>query len=239
VKRAWEAGVRVLVATAFDQQSCRDTLKLAERSEFVVAALGYHPWFPSGSEEELGTLLDHPKVVALGEIGLDSKVQKTMKEQVLVLDWQLDLALSLDLPVVLHCRGAAGELLRTLKRHQGTMGVIHGFHYEVAAAAPFLALGLHFSLSGVLTLPGDNKVKRLAAALPLDRLLLETDSPALPVDGVPRLATEPAHLPLVFEALCGLRPEPPAQLAGQLLTNAGVALGPRLGGFLAAASRVP
>jgi TatD DNase family protein len=239
VKRAWEAAVRVLVATAFDPQSCVDTLKLAEGSEFVVAALGYHPWFPAGSEQDLGTLLDHPKVVALGEIGLDSKGPRTLKEQVSVLDWQLDLALRLDLPVVLHCRGAAGELLRTLKRHQGTRGVIHGFPYEASAAAPFLALGLHFSLSGVLTLPGDNKVKRLAAALPLDRLLLETDSPALPIAGIPKHGTEPAHLPLVFEALCALRPEAPARLAAQLLNNAGVALGPRLGAFLEAASRVP
>ncbi len=239
LRRAWEADVRVVVATAYDLSSCVEVLELATKSRFVAAALGYHPWFIPGSPDELATLLSHPKVVALGEIGLDSKVERPVSDQLVVLEWQLGMALDLDLPVVLHCRGAGGELLAALKRHRGIRGVLHGFPYEAPAAAPFLALGLHFSLSGLLTLEGDNRVKRLAAALPPDRLLLESDAPALPVAGVPKHGTEPAHLPAIFRALCGLRPEAPEVLAELLLENSARALGPRLGPIVQEAAGQP
>jgi TatD DNase family protein len=145
--------------------------------------------------------------VAIGEIGLDTKIDTPdLDIQLPVLEAQLQLAVDLDLPVILHCRGAFDELLDAVNNHGGKLrGVLHAFSRSREVADRFLAAGLHLGLGGAVTRPNARKVRRAAAELPLDRIVLETDAPSIGLDGVMPQDTEPQHVTDVARALAELR----------------------------------
>jgi len=214
--RAAARGVTRLVVPAYDEASWADLPALA-RLPGVFAAYGIHPWVADRSDpldirDRLDTALRSAvhRPVAIGEIGLDAKLGPEgppLEVQRAILRPQLELAVDLGLPVILHARGGFEELLQDIDRFGGRLrGVVHAFSRGPDLARRFTQAGLALGLGGAVTRPAA-RVRRTAAVLPLDHFVLETDAPSIGLDGVPAEQTEPAHVADIAAALAGLRGE--------------------------------
>lgn len=174
--------VEKVLAIGCDLESSQEEIALAEMFDFIYAAAGIHPEYvenlPESWESELRELLKHNKVVALGEIGLDYHYEdgasKDVQREVFIK--QLEIARELDLPVVIHSRDAMGETLEILKEYK-PRGVMHCFSGSAESALEVVRLGLYVGFTGVLTFKNSKKAWAACEAVPLDRLLLETDCP--------------------------------------------------------------
>ena len=176
-------GVALVVNPGCDLDSSRKAIALAERYSFVYAAVGVHPedcadW-TDGHLDELRALAAHPKVVAIGEIGLDYywKENPPRELQKRVFRAQLALGLELGLPVIVHDREAHGDCMDIVREFPGVRGVFHCFSGSAEMAKELVLRGWMISFTGVLTYPNARKAAEAAQAVPLDRLMLETDSP--------------------------------------------------------------
>ncbi|MDE6733219.1 MAG: TatD family hydrolase [Oscillospiraceae bacterium] len=171
-----------VLAIGVELESSAEEIKLAERFDFIYAAAGIHPEhvleLPENWESELRALLKRDKVVALGEIGLDYLYEdgapKELQREVFIK--QLEIARELDLPVVIHSRDAMGETLEILKEYK-PRGVMHCFSGSAESALEVVRLGMYIGFTGVLTFKNSKKAWAACEAVPLDRLLLETDCP--------------------------------------------------------------
>jgi TatD DNase family protein len=224
LQRADAAGVRAVIVPAYDVASWDDTARLAAAHPGVHAALGLHPWV-ADQPLDLATLaarLASSRAVAVGEIGLDTKIASPdLAVQIAALTLQLDLAHDLGLPVILHCRGAFEELAGLLARYTPRLrGVLHAFSRGPELAARFLDLGLHLGLGGAITRPHAERVRRVAARVALDRVVLETDAPSIGLHELEAVRTEPCHVREVAMALAGLRGEALDDVAAATTTSA-------------------
>jgi TatD DNase family protein len=174
------AGVTRILCMGLDLGSTRGAIELARRVPGVFAAAGHHPTTATALDiAELERLAADPKVVALGEVGLDHGHPEAAPraEQVERLHALADLARRTGLPLSIHNREAESELLDVLKQHAGIRGVMHYWALDWGWAERFLDLGLHISFSGLATRPSREQVREVARRMPADRLLLETDAP--------------------------------------------------------------
>lgn len=169
----------------------------------------------AGLSAHLRARLAAGRPVAIGEIGLDTKITASgLPSQLPLLERQLEMAADLDLPVILHCRGAFEELLAAVGRHGGRLrGVLHAFSRGPDLAARFVAAGLHVAIGGAVTRDRARQVQRAVQTLPLDRLVLETDAPSIGLQDVPPERTEPCHVREIAVAVARLRRETPATVA--------------------------
>jgi TatD DNase family protein len=223
VERARDAGVSRIVTIGTGIASCRAALELADRHEGVHAALGIDP-HQAGDEEaqrvgELRELLGHPKVVAVGEAGLDYHYGADhVDEQRRLFEAQLELARELRLPVVVHTREANDDTEAILRGHDGTV-VMHCFS-EPGLLGVGLERGWYFSFAGNVTYPKAQEIREAAARVPADRLLAETDSPYLAPQPVRGRRNEPAFVTHTVATLAAARGEDQADLAAQIDANA-------------------
>jgi len=228
--RALAKCVTRVVVPAYDEASWPEVAALASRPN-VFAAFGLHPWVahevpPGGPLEDfrqrLASQLSSGFHVAVGEIGLDTKVQECgLAEQLPVLETQLALAVDLGLPVILHCRGAFEELLTAVNKHDGKLrGVLHAYSRGPELAERFTAAGLHIAFGGAVTRDRAKRVRNTAARLPLDKIVLETDAPSIGLDGVLPADTEPGHVRDIAEAVAELRGESLETIAEVTTANA-------------------
>ena len=188
IARAREAGVSAILCPAVSADSSAAVVKLAEQFD-LLAAVGIHPnsthEASPGDWERVAAMLEHPRVVALGETGLDRyRDFAPLSLQQEYLDRHLRLAQQRDMPVILHCRDAQDDLLQAIRVAvvRGPIrGVVHAFSGDAAFAAECLALGLYVSFAGNVTYSNKKvePVRAAARAVPADRLLIETDSPYL------------------------------------------------------------
>lgn len=219
--RAAAAGVTRLVVPAYDVASWNATLAASARPG-VFPALGLHPWV-ADQPLDFGTLrasLVERRAVAVGEVGLDGRTGPDLALQREVLRGQLALACDLDLPAILHCRGAFEELLALLQGFAPRLrGVVHAFARGPELLARFLGLGLHVAFGGAATRPG-SRAARSVPLVPPDRLLLETDAPSIGLAGIPAHEVEPWHVRKVAEAVAGLRATTVEELATTTTANA-------------------
>jgi TatD DNase family protein len=228
IQRAREAGVERAVVIGYDLASSEWAVRLAEEFPELYAAIGIHPndaaeVTPEGLRR-LEALAAHPKVVALGEIGLDFhwNVAPPERQQAAFRD-QLHLARRLELPVVLHTRESDGEAVRVLEEEGGPWrGILHCFGGDPKVARRALALGLHLGLGGVLTFKNARSLQETAQTLPLDRVVLETDAPYLtPMPHRGRVKrNEPCYLPFVARHLAALRSLSEEEIAALTSRNA-------------------
>lgn len=176
-------GVGNIVNIGSSMKTSRTSVALAEKYDFVYAAVGVHPSetgeLCETDIDELKRLAANPKVRAIGEIGLDyhypDDVEPSIQKKWFVR--QLELAKELNMPVVIHDRESKGECLETLKEHKISNGVVHCFSGSAETAREILKLGMMISFTGVLTFKNAKKAIAACAAVPLDRLMIETDCP--------------------------------------------------------------
>ena len=235
LRRAWEAGVVAVVVPAVDVEGARQALKLAEMfaEPALFVAVGVHPnsaaqaWQGEATLRDLEALLAHPRVVAVGEIGLDYHWDITPKPlQHATLEAQLALAARFGKPVILHQRESAADLLAVLRAWVNTLpadhprGVLHSFSapWDVAKAA--MDLGFYLGFTGPLTFKKAEDLRRVAARVPLDRLLIETDAPYLTPHPYRGRRNEPAYVRFVAEKLAELHGLPLEDAARRTTVNA-------------------
>ena len=176
-------GVSLVVDPGCDLPSSRKAVEIASRYPFVYAAVGVHPedcadW-EDGCLLELRQLAAHPKVRAIGEIGLDYywKENPPRELQQRAFRAQLALAAELDLPVIVHDREAHGDCLAIVREFPGVTGVFHCYSGSAEMARELLELGWMLSFTGAITYPNAKKAAQVIQAVPLERIMLETDSP--------------------------------------------------------------
>lgn len=208
--RAREAGVAAVVNIGADVPSSRASVALAHRQPMVFATVGVHPHDARHADEtswaELERLAGDERVVAIGECGLDFFRDLSPRDvQRTVFARHLALAERLGLPVVIHCRDAYGDCLEVLRseRQAPVRGILHCFQGDAAAARGALDLGLHIAVGGSITFPREDALRHVVGALPLGRLLVETDCPYL-TPRPRRGRNEPACVALVAERLASL-----------------------------------
>ncbi len=181
-------GVGYIVNVGASMEGCRETLGLIKRFPFVYGTLGFHPTEVSKLDENhlywLSQNINTPKIVAVGEIGLDYYWCKSESEKENQKQWfekQLDLARENELPVSIHSREAAEDTLRIVKENNvGEMGgVIHCFSYSVEMAKEYLDMGLYLGIGGTLTFKNARKIKDVVAYMPIEQMVIETDAPYL------------------------------------------------------------
>ncbi|MEG2349332.1 MAG: TatD family hydrolase [Hungatella sp.] len=207
-----EHGIEAVVNIGASIETTKNTLKLMEQYPFVYGAVGVHPSETAQLDETqmdwLKEASQNPKVVAIGEIGLDYYWDEPDRE--IQQSWfvrQLSLAREVKLPVVIHSRDAAKDTLDIMKeQNAGEIGgVIHCFSYGIEMAREYLNMGFYLGIGGVLTFHNAKKLKEVVAYMPMDRLVLETDCPYL--SPVPNRGKRNSslNLPYVVEAICAIK----------------------------------
>lgn len=177
-----QKGVCGVINMASDYESLQKTIELCEKYDYFYGAVGIHPEcaadLPDSWLQDVEALLRHPKIVAVGEIGLDYHWEELCprERQKEVFTAQLQLAKRHDMPVVIHDREAHGDMMDILRAHR-PKGVVHCFSGSVELARETVKLGLYIGLGGVVTFKNARHSVEVAGAIPLDRLLTETDAP--------------------------------------------------------------
>ena len=213
ISRARQAGVEKLVVIGWDKASSELAIKIAEQYDFIYAAIGFHPEniFDINDEilYETLNLYKHPKVVAIGEIGLDYHWTKEPEKRELQRKYfikQIEFANKVGLPISIHSREAFNDTLEILKEHKPLCGgVMHCYSGSVENIDDIINLNLYIGLDGPVTFINAKTPKEVAAEVPLDRLVVETDCPYLSPHPLRGTVNEPANISLVVDAIAESR----------------------------------
>ncbi|MFQ5637978.1 MAG: TatD family hydrolase [bacterium] len=231
IQRAQDAGVAKIINIGVDLETSRQCIGLAERFDGLFAAVGVHPNDSSKLDDaavtELTELTRHPKVVAIGEIGMDFYWDRVPVEtQELAFRKQIRLAKEVGLPVVIHNREAGREILHVIKSEgsAGLRGVFHCFSEDQATAMEILDLGFHISFTGNITFKKSH-LPEVVKRIPLERLLLETDCPFLSPEPRRGRRNEPAHVLHIAEKLAEIKAVSPEDIKTRTTANAESLLG--------------
>lgn len=225
--RARDGGVGQMVTIGTDLETSRAAIAVADRDPGVWASVGLHPHDAEAGDdafyEALEGLAASPRVVALGEMGLDffrNLAPRPVQEA--AFRRQLALARRLRKPVVIHCRDAHAETLAILaeERVREVGGIMHCFSADVDVARRCLELGLLISLAGPVTYPNARALPDVARFVPADRLVVETDCPFLPPQPYRGKRNEPAYLAITAARVADLRKESLERLAARMTENA-------------------
>jgi TatD DNase family protein len=231
LERAREAGVAAVVDVGCDLYSSGVAIRLAERYSEVFAALGFHPHSASkireGDLERLSELSHHPKVVAIGEIGLDFYRNLSPRDvQIDSFKKQLALAQRLGLPVIVHCRDAQEDVLGILTewadgvdRANESLGVIHCFSGDLELSQRYIEMGFLLSIAGPITY-STYRAPEVAHHIPLDKLLIETDCPFLTPQPYRGKRNEPSYVSLIADKVGEIRGVPSDVVAEHTTANA-------------------
>jgi TatD DNase family protein len=229
LERAAAAGVARVVTVATTAPTSAVCVALAAQYPMLAATVGIQPNHVAEAApdawDEVVKLVDRPKVVALGETGLDRYWDYTpFSQQEDFFARHLELARHHNLPVVIHCREAEADVARMLRadyeRHGTVRGVMHSFTGDLATARACLDMGLYISFAGMVTYKNAQDLREVAKQVPLDRLLVETDSPHLAPVPVRGKRNEPAYVVHTLNGLATVHGVTPAALAEQTTRNA-------------------
>lgn len=212
IERALENNVQYMVVVGFDRPTIKRAIELAESYEFIYASVGWHPVDAIDMQAEdldyLETLASHPKVVALGEMGLDYHWDKSPKDvQKEVFKKQIELSKKVKLPIIIHNREATEDIVHIL-REEGAAevgGIMHCFSGSPEVAQQCLDMNFYISLGGPVTFKNAKKPKEVAEKVPLDKLLIETDCPYLAPHPYRGKRNEPSYVTLVAEEIARLK----------------------------------
>jgi TatD DNase family protein len=229
VRRALDAGVAQMVVPAIDLENCTAVLRLTEQYEPVFAAVGVHPnstaVLPENWLESVKAFARREKVVAIGEIGLDYHWDDSPKAvQHEALRRQLALAAELGLPVIIHNREASADVIRLLAESplagRERPGVLHSFSADWPTARAALDMGFYLGFTGPVTFKKANELREIAAKVPSDKILVETDAPFLTPHPFRGKRNEPGYVRFVAERIAAVRGVDTAVFAAQTTANA-------------------
>jgi TatD DNase family protein len=239
IEQAKTTKVTTLIEIAESPEMWDAAVGLADKHPFIYASLGIHPHHAheAGPDQwpELGKklrkLLEHPKVVALGEFGLDYfRMQNTKEQQDFLFRRQLELAKSMGKPIIIHCREAHGDVQKGInefypqtsfeRESPRPPGVIHCFSGSWTDAQFYLAHQFMLGIDGPVTYPSANLLKDNVLRLPLERIVLETDSPYLPPQTHRGKRNEPQHIPVIAQAIGAIKHKTTEEVAIQTTLNA-------------------
>jgi len=217
IERAYTVGVNQIITIGTDIESSEICIKIAEEFDSVYVAVGIHPTDLQSAKEswqqELIQLAKHPKVKAIGEIGLDYYWNTTKPEdQHRFLSEQIEIAKDLNLPLVIHNRRADEDIKTILMKHNYFNGVLHCYSSDEHFAQEMLDLGLHISFTGNITY-GSKKLQRALKIVPTNRLMLETDAPYITPVPHKGQTNEPAYIPLIAEKIAEIKNLPLSDIA--------------------------
>ena len=213
ISRAQQAGVEKMVVIGWDKASSELAIKLAEQYDFIYAAIGFHPEniFDVSDKElyEVLNLSKHPKVVGIGEIGLDYHWTKDPDKREIQKEFfikQIEYANKAKLPISIHSREAFNDTLEILKEQKPLYGgVMHCYSGSVENIIDIINLNLYIGLDGPVTFTNAKTPKEVAAEVPLDRLVVETDCPYLSPHPLRGTVNEPANITLIVDAIAEAR----------------------------------
>ncbi|RAK16575.1 TatD DNase family protein [Anoxybacillus vitaminiphilus] len=212
IDRALEEGVSNIVVVGFDRPTISRAIELAEQYPFIYAAVGWHPVDAIDMTEEdlqmIEQLAAHPKVVALGEMGLDYYWDKSPKEvQKEVFRKQIALAKKVKLPIIIHNREATADIIEILREENASEvgGIMHCFTGSVEVAKQCIDMNFYISFGGPVTFKNARKPKEVAKEIPLEHLLIETDCPYLTPHPFRGKRNEPSYVKYVAEAIAELK----------------------------------
>jgi TatD DNase family protein len=233
IDRAVEAGVTRMITIGVDAASSRRAIVIAEQYDAVYAAVGVHPndcaGFDAALLQDIRSLAQHPKVVAIGEIGLDYYWQKIDHDtQAQAFCAQLELAVEINKPVIIHSRDAAAEVMTLLEefaRHTRLAGTLHSYFDDLAIAQRAFAIGFCLGVTGPITFKKSDREREIIRQLPLDRLLVETDAPFLTPVPHRGQRNEPAYVRCVVETMAQTRGQAVDEVARQTTRNAELLFG--------------
>lgn len=198
--RAHEAAVETVLCVGTTIDSSRQAVSFARDHQQAYATIGVHPHDVKDGYRDIESLVGSPKLVAVGEVGLDYFYDHSPRDQqIKALEWQIDLALRNNLPIVFHVREAFDDFWPIFNNFQGLRGVLHSFTDTQANLDRALEHGLYIGVNGISTFTKDDTQKRMYAAIPTDNLLLETDAPFLTPAPFRGKVNEPAFVRNVAE----------------------------------------
>lgn len=227
VERALAEGVTNMVVVGFDRPTILKAMELTEAYDFIYACVGWHPVDAIDMTDEdlvwIEELAAHPKVVAIGEMGLDYYWDKSPKDvQKEVFRKQIRLAKKVKLPIVIHNREATADIVEILKEENAAEvgGIMHCFSGSVEVAKACVEMNFLISLGGPVTFKNAKKPKEVAAEIPLDKLLIETDCPYLAPHPYRGKRNEPSYVKLVAEQIAEIKEIPVEEVAKATTGNA-------------------
>ena len=209
-----EAGIKRIINVGASIESIKTTLELAEKYDFVYAAVGVHPSDISDLNEETFAWLKEQtnlqKVIAIGEIGLDYYWDKEPEVQANQRYWfgrQIELARETNLPIIIHSRDAGADTMQVMKEHHAEEipGVIHCYSYSKEVAMEFIKMGYYIGIGGVITFKNARKLVETVEAIPMERILLETDCPYMAPEPFRGKRNSSLYLPYVVEKIAELK----------------------------------
>ena len=226
---AWQSGIERIVVPAVTVNGFEKLKNTVAAYSGCVAAYGIHPLYVAQSRpDDLASLcqwLKNERSVAVGEIGLDFYVDglDPVQQETFFVE-QLKLARAFELPVILHVRRSVDAVLKQLRRVRVPGGIAHAFNGSRQQAEEFIKLGFKLGFGGAMTYAGSTRIRALAASLPLDALVLETDAPDMAPAWLSRGRNTPNELPRIAAVLAELRGQSIEEIVHQTTLNARTAL---------------
>jgi TatD DNase family protein len=212
IARAKEQGVSLLVNVGYDLLHARQSIELAEKYPFIYASVGLHPHDAKEADnvfwQEIYKLARHPKVVAIGEIGLDYYYDHSPRDvQREVFRRQIQVAKDLQLPIIIHNRDAHQDTLKIVREEKASLvgGVFHAYSGSWEMAREVINMGFYISVGGPVTFKNARKIVEVVEKIPLDSLLIETDCPYLTPHPYRGKRNEPAYVRFVAEKIAEIK----------------------------------
>jgi TatD DNase family protein len=233
INRSRTAGINIINTIGVDLPASRKAIALAEKYPGVFASIGIHPQEAGKAKREDISLLEewahNPRVIAIGELGLDFyRSQSTRESQLKVLNWELELARKVELPIIIHCREAQEYMLPVITdwtsdyvlKEGKTRGVLHCFNTDLETAEKYMMMGFYISLGAYIGYPSSSQLRQTIKDIPLDRLVLETDCPFLPPQKHRGQRNEPSYVMVTAGVLAEIKGLPIEEIALQTSHNA-------------------
>lgn len=221
-----QMGMQHLLIPGVHPQQWTHAATLCEHHPGLVYAAGLHPWWLEKTpidERQLEICitdeLQKPRCQAIGECGLDALLATPVDQQLPVLYTHMALAKKMDVPIILHCVKAHNPMIRALKEHALTKGVIHAYSGSYEQALQYWQMGFYLGIGGTITYARAKKTRDAVSRLPLQALLLESDAPDMPIDGRQGQRNSPTSIATIAHTLASLRSESVEEIAQQTSAN--------------------
>ncbi len=234
LERAERSGVGNFIVPCYDIPSLERTARLSVKYKNIYPAYGIHPWYIDEKYDSISLrdFIVNGNTVAIGEIGLDYAEDITIPREIQRRYFinQIELAVSFNLPVLVHCRRAHQDMLDILSRYRGRIkGIMHSYSGSKEMMYEFLSLGLYISFSGAVTRSHAKKYHENAIAIPQERILFETDAPSISIQNVQAQDVEPCHITEIIKFVADLRETDYDTMVGASINNVKSLFGDKIG----------